>query len=149
MLFADEFAEVYECVTHAAKCCVDAHASLFCYLLEGKIVVEAQEDNLFLGLRQVIEQTTDAFAALSVDDFVFPSCLAQLQAVECFGLYEVFANGASCLALAALIYNEIVRDTRKPSTELAARLVLVTANGNDGTLERVLKEVVGNFAILY
>ena len=84
-----------------------------------------------------------------VDNLVLAGCFAQTQAVQDFGLYLILADGTSCLALTALVDDEIMCDAHKPGTELAARLVLMGTNCHNSTRERLLEEVVGNIAVFY
>ena len=134
---------------HAAEGCVDADASHLCYLLEAEVFVETHDDDFTLWLGQVVEQVTDALSRLAVNHLVFACGFAEPHAVENFGCHLVFANSLCGLNLAALVENEIVSDACEPCAELAICLVFVAAYGYDGSLERVLEEVVGHIRVFY
>ena len=146
---ADELAQVDEGIAHTAKRRVDADACQLSNLLEAKVVVETHHDDFLLRLWQVVEQMAYRLTRLTVDHLILARSFAQAQTVQSLGLHLVLADGLCRLAFAALVNNEVMRDACEPGAELSARLILVAADGNDGTLERVLEEVVGCIAVLY
>ena len=59
------------------------------------------------------------------------------------------ADSLCRLALATLVYDEVMRDACEPGAELAVRLIAVRTDCHNGTREGFLEEIVGLIAVLH